>query len=219
MDKIKIFLAEDHSVVREGVKMLINAQPDMTVIGEASDGREAVTKVLELDPDVVILDVTMPVLTGTSAAIELKQKKPDILILALSVHEDKSYFRELFQAGISGYVLKRSAANELINAIRIVSSGGIYLDPSIAGKVVSEFVDPSEPVTFVAEGQLLSQREREVLRLIAHGYTNKEIASELNISIKTVETYRSRAMQKIGLNSRADIVRFAVQAGWLTEEM
>jgi DNA-binding NarL/FixJ family response regulator len=214
MAELRIFLADDHAVVREGLKALINSQPDMQVIGEAEDGRAACQRARDLQPDIVILDVSMPHLNGAQAAEQLKRVCPNAKVLALTVHEDTGYLRQLLEAGAAGYVLKRSAAEELIHAIRIVAAGGIYLDPNLAGKVVDRFV--RKPSTNTAlQGSDLSDRETEVLRLIAQGYSNKEIAAQLNISIKTVETYKARSMEKLGLHSRVEIVRYGLQQGWL----
>jgi DNA-binding NarL/FixJ family response regulator len=214
MAQLRIYLADDHTVVREGLKALINAQPQMEVIGEAGDGRTACEQVQELQPDVVVMDVSMPRLNGAQATAQLKQACPNVKVLALTVHEDKGYLRLLLEAGASGYMLKRAAAEELIHAIRTVAAGGVYLDPALAGKVVKSFVGaPADKGVF--EGSDLSDREAEVVRLIAAGYTNKEIASRLALSVKTVETYKARSMEKLGLDSRADLVRYALQRGWL----
>jgi two-component system response regulator NreC len=215
MLNLRIFLADDHAVVRDGLVNLVNGQPDMEVVGEASDGREAWQRIGELQPDVVIMDVSMPDWNGVEATTRVKQDWPDIKVLALSMHEDKSYLRSLLEAGASGYVLKRSAASELIRAIRVVASGGTYLDPSLSAAVVESFVRRQNVREM--EGNSLSDREGEVLRCIAQGYTNKEIASQLAVSVKTVETYKSRSMEKLDLRSRADIVRYALQRGWLRE--
>jgi DNA-binding NarL/FixJ family response regulator len=214
MAKLRIYLADDHAVVREGLKALINAQPQMEVIGEASDGSSACQEIPELQPDVVVMDVSMPAVNGAQATSQLKQTCPNVKVLALTVHEDKGYLRLLLEAGASGYVLKRAAAEELIHAIRTVSAGGVYLDPALAGKVVGSFVRPPAWKS-APEGDDLSDRESEVLRLIAAGYTNKQIASRLDVSVKTVETYKARSMEKLGLGSRADLVRYALQRGWL----
>jgi DNA-binding NarL/FixJ family response regulator len=216
MSKLRIFLAEDHSMVREGLKLLVNSQPDMEVVGEAGDGRIALQKVSEILPDVVVMDISMPELGGAAATEQLKRHFPKIQVLALSVHEDKSYLRELLEAGASGYVLKRAAAEELITAIRIVSKNGVYLDPTLTSKVVSSFVQTPPRETNGHENSL-SLRESEVVRLIAQGYSNKEIASNLNISVKTVETYKARAMEKLDLHSRSDLVRYALTKGWMQE--
>ena len=216
MAKLRVFLADDHNVVREGLKALINAQEEMEVVGEAADGHTTCQRVLDLGPDVVVMDVSMPGLSGAMATAQLKQARPDIRVVALTVHEDKTYLRQLLEAGTLGYVLKRAVAEELIRAIRTVANGGTYLDPVVAGKVVGGFVHgapaPGEP-----RGNVLSDREEEVLRLIAKGHTNKHIAVALDISVKTVETYKTRSMEKLGLKSRAAIVRYAVQHGWLAD--
>lgn len=212
MADLRILLADDHAVVREGMKSLINAQPGLHVVGEAEDGETACRRALALQPDVVVMDVNMPKLGGTEATERLRESAPEIRVLALTVHEDPGYVRRLMEAGASGYVLKRAAATDLIHAIRTVAAGGVYLDPSVAGKVVAGFVGGSghEPAT--AE---LSEREADVLRLIAEGYSNKEIGARLDISVKTVETYKARSMEKLRLGSRVDIVRYALQQGWL----
>jgi DNA-binding NarL/FixJ family response regulator len=213
--KLRVFLADDHAVVREGLKALVNAQPGMEVSGEAADGRTACQLVQELKPDVVVLDVSMPEMTGAQAAEHLRKTCPGVKVLALTVHEDKGYLRQLLQAGASGYVLKRAAAEELVHAIRTVAAGGVYLDPALAGKVVGSFV---RPPAGKGVGGDLSEREAEVARLIAAGHSNKEIAARLALSVKTVETYKARSMEKLGLSSRADLVRYAVQQGWLQDE-
>lgn len=216
MAKLRIVLADDHNVVREGLKALVNAQEDMEVVGEAADGRAACERALELGPDVVVMDVSMPELSGAMATARLKQARPGIRVVALTVHEDKTYLKQLLEAGASGYVLKRAVADELIRAIRTVAGGGTYLDPVVAGKVVGGFVH-GPPAAGESRGHVLSDREEEVLRLIAQGHTNKDIAARLDISVKTVETYKTRSMEKLGLGSRAEIVRYAVGRGWLAE--
>jgi DNA-binding NarL/FixJ family response regulator len=215
MSKLRVFLADDHAVVREGLKTLVNAQPDMEVTGEASDGQTACVGVRELLPDVVVMDVSMPVQNGAQATEELRTSCPKVKVLALTVHEDKGYLRQLLEAGAAGYVLKRAAAVELIHAIRTVARGGIYLDPALAGAVVGGFV--RKPSSKGAAAGELSEREVEVVRLIAAGHSNKEIAVRLDLSVKTVETYKSRSLDKLGLSSRADLVRYALRRGWLQE--
>src|SRR4051812_35595392 len=203
MTNLRVFLADDHAVVREGLKALINAQPGMQVSGEAGDGRTACQEIEMLQPDVVVMDVSMPGMNGAQATAQLKQTCPHAKVLALTVHEDKGYLRQLLEAGASGYMLKRAAAEELIHAIRAVAVGGVYLDPAIAGKVVGSFVRKPSAKGVSEEGDL-SDREAEVLRLIATGYSNKEIAGQLTLSVKTVETYKARSMEKLGLHSRAE---------------
>ena len=213
MAKLRVFLADDHAVVREGLKALVNAQPTMAVVGEAADGLTACAQVALLAPDVVVMDVSMPGLSGSQATARLRLECPAVRVLALTVHEDRGYLRQLLAAGAAGYVLKRAAPEELIQAIRAVAAGGVYLDPSMAGKVLGGFV--RQAAADGAAGAELSEREAEVARQTAAGHSNKEIAARLELSVKTVETYRARAMEKLGLRGRADLVRYAVQQGWL----
>ena len=212
MAKLRVFLADDHAVVREGLKALVNAQPTMAVVGEAADGLSACAQVALLAPDVVVMDVSMPGLSGSQATARLRLECPAVRVLALTVHEDKGYLRQLLAAGAAGYVLKRAAPEELIQAIRAVAAGGVYLDPGMAGKVLGGFVRQAAADGVGAE---LSEREAEVARQTAAGHSNKDIAARLDLSVKTVETYRARAMKKLGLRGRADLVRYAVQQGWL----
>jgi DNA-binding NarL/FixJ family response regulator len=214
--KIRVLLADDHTVVRQGLRALVNAQPDLEVVAEAGDGRTALQLAAETLPDVAILDFTMPELNGAQAAERLRQVSPGTRALALTVHEDASYLKQILQAGASGYVLKRSAAEELIHAIRSVAAGGVYLDPALASRIVANLVGEGADGGDAATG-LLSERETEVLRLISTGFTNKEIASRLGISVKTVETYKARSMQKLKLHSRVDIIRYAMSRGWLQD--
>lgn len=213
MNKIRVLLADDHAIVREGLKSLVNSQPDMEVIGEAPDGLAAVGMTSELDPDVAVVDVSMPGLNGAQVTTKLREACPDRKVLVLTVHEDKGYLRLLLEAGASGYVLKRAAASELVQAIRAVAGGGTYLDPALASSVVDDFVRPGAEREVPAVE--LSEREGEVVRLIALGYSNKEIAAQLKLSVKTVETYKTRSMEKLHIRSRVDIVRYAAKRGWL----
>lgn len=214
--KWRILLADDHAVIRQGLKLLVDAQPDMQVIGEAGDGREAWQRAKELRPDVVVMDVSMPECSGAEATGLLAADCPEVRVLALTFHEDEEYLRQLLQAGAAGYLLKRAAAEELTMAIRTVAAGGVYLDPSLAGRVVGGYIGKPAPDGEARRGDL-SEREAEVLRLIAWGYSNKEIASQLRISVKTVETYKTRIMEKLEFRSRVDLVRYALKQGWLRE--
>src|SRR4051812_17840377 len=214
--KLRIFLADDHAVVREGLKRLIDAEADMEVCGEAASGPQAIVLAPELDPDVFVLDISMPELSGARAARQLREACPKAAILVLTVHEDTSYVRELLQAGASAYVLKRSASDELINAIRSTAQGTLYIDPRVSGKLVSTLIPTKGRSTHPFTD--LSEREADVLRMIAQGYSNREIADSLKISTKTVETYKARSMEKLGLKTRVDLVRAAVQRGWLRGE-
>ena len=210
MTKLRIVLADDHAVVREGMKTLISAQADMEVVGEAADGPSTVALVEKLDPDIVVVDVSMPGLNGAEVTKSLKESRPDRKVLALTVHEDRGYLRLLMGAGASGYVLKRAAADELIRAIRTVADGGTYLDPVVTGSVVAGYI--GHPNGQKAD---LSEREVEVVKFIAQGYSNKEIASQLELSVKTVETYKMRSLEKLGIRSRVGLVKYAAQQGWL----
>ena len=217
MAKLRVFLADDHAVVREGLKALINSQAGMEVVGEAADGRTACVKAEEMRPDIVVMDVTMPDLDGVQATRELRGRCPDVKVLALTVHEERSYLRDLIEAGASGYVLKRSAAEDLVHAVQVVARGDMYLDPSVTAVVLGNFARtrPSDDRASTA----LSDRETEVMQLIAQGHSNKDIAARLDISVKTVETYKARSKEKLGLTGRADIVRFALQKGWLQDPL
>jgi DNA-binding NarL/FixJ family response regulator len=217
LDKLRILLVDDHVVVREGLKALINAQADMEVIGESGDGRSAVALAQDLRPDVAIVDVSMPEVGGAQATEQLRQVCPATKVLALTVHEDKGYLRLLLEAGASGYALKRAPAEELIHAVRTVASGGVYLDPFLASRVVGSLVRRPSSRGETLRVEPLSDRENEVVLLLARGYSIKEIAAQLSIGVKTVETYKARSLEKLGLRSRADLVRYAIQRGWLTE--
>jgi DNA-binding NarL/FixJ family response regulator len=212
-----VFLADDHAVVREGLKALINGQPEMEIVGEAADGQAAVEQAFQQRPDVVVMDISLPLLGGAEATEQLKRLCPEVKVLALTIHEDRGYLRRLLKAGACGYVLKRAAADELVQAIRVVAAGDAYLDPLLAIKVVGGYVR-----SLTGHGALetneLSEREEEVVRLIAQGYSNKEIATRLSLSVKTVETYKARSLEKLGSHSRADLVRHALQRGWLQTE-
>jgi two-component system response regulator NreC len=216
MTEVRVFLADDHAVVREGLKAMINSQSGIKVVGEAADGLSACQQVADLRPNVVVMDVSMPGLTGSQATERLKKEHPLVKVLALTVHEDKGYIRQLLAAGAVGYVLKRAAPEELVHAIRVVAAGGVYLDPTMAGKVVGGFVQRNAPDNSTTN-MTLSDRETEVAQLTSAGHSNKEIATRLELSVKTVETYRARGMEKLGLQTRADLVRYAVQQGWLKD--
>ncbi|HZT58175.1 MAG TPA: response regulator transcription factor [Pyrinomonadaceae bacterium] len=212
--KLRVFLADDHEMLREGLRMLVNSQSDMECVGEAGDGRAAIKGVTELRPDVAVLDVSMPELNGLQATERIKQKCPDAKILTLTRHTDDGYLQLLLKAGVSGYVLKQSASSVLVAAIRAVAAGQTFLDPAITGKVVGSYVAKSAGR---GAGPLSepSERETEVLRLIAWGFSNKEIAARLGLSVKTVEVHKANTMRKLGMRSRIDIVRYAILQGWL----
>lgn len=211
---MRVFLVDDHEIVRSGLKALVDAQEDMSVVGEAANGLAGVEGALELLPDVVVMDLSMPVLGGIEATERIKAGSPKVKVLALTAREERGYIELLMAAGASGYVLKRSAADDLVRAIRAVIAGGLYLDPAMAATALAPLRQTGE----LAAGSRLSEREAEVLRLIAEGHAVKDIAAKLAISTRTLETYRSRAMEKLTLKTRADIVRYALQRGWLKSD-
>jgi DNA-binding NarL/FixJ family response regulator len=211
---MRIVLAEDHKTVREGIKMLVNAQSDMEVVGEAGDGAAAIKSVREKRPDVIVMDISMPEMNGLKATRKLKSEFPDVKILTLTRHSDDSFLEQLIGAGASGYILKQSAPAELINAIRTVGGGNAYLDTSLTEKVMGGFLSRSLRGERRSE---VSDREMEVLRLIALGYSNKEIGTRLELSVKTVEAHKANAMRKLNMRGRIDIVRYAILQGWLED--
>lgn len=217
MNKLRIFLAEDHETIRDGLKLLVNSQPDMEVVGAADNGRLAVQLAQQLVPDVVVMDVSMPELNGLQATKKLKEKFPQMKILPLTRHTDEGYLQQLLLAGASGYVLKQSKSLELLRAIRAVALGQTYLDPAIAEKAVNPIRSGKRATRGLPPNANLSARETEVLRLIAWGHINKEVAARLNVSVKTVEVHKANAMRKMGMKSRVDVVRYALLQGWLQD--
>jgi DNA-binding NarL/FixJ family response regulator len=216
MTKLRIMLAEDHETVREGLKMIVNAQDDMEVAGVVGDGAEAVAQAQRLLPDVLVMDISMPNLNGLKATQKLKEVCPQVKVLTLSRHADDGYVRALLGAGARGYVLKQSASSELIHAIRAVAAGDNYIDPKLAGRVMDSYSNSKATPRGETAGKL-SDREAEVLRLIALGYSNKEIAGQLSLSVKTIEVHKANGMRKLNLTSRIDLVRYAVFRGWLQD--
>ncbi len=214
-NKLRILIAEDHEIVRSGLKLTVELQPDMEVVGEAGDGREAIRLAEELKPDLILMDVSMPVLNGLTAAAKLGRTMPEVKILTLTRHTDDAYLQELLQAGVSGYVLKQSAPDELIRAIRAVAKGDKYLDPAVAGKVFDSYTENRSKLRGEVRGVKLTVREAETLRLIALGYSNKEIAEQFDLSVKTVESHKSNAQKKLDINSRKEIISYAILQGWM----
>jgi DNA-binding NarL/FixJ family response regulator len=215
MTRLRIVLADDHAVVRAGLELLINAQADMEVVGHATDGREAVRQVRECQPDMIVMDVSMPNLDGVEATAQIARANPQVRILALTRHGDQGYLSRLLRAGAAGYILKKTAADELITAIRIVAEGGTYIDPTLAGELVETIDERSASIATDRSHGRLTGREEEILRLIAWGRSNKEIAVQLSISVKTVEFHKANAAEKLHLGSRTDILRYALAQGWL----
>jgi DNA-binding NarL/FixJ family response regulator len=213
---LRILMADDHPIVLAGLKALVQGDPGMCVVGEARDGRTAQRLASSLQPDVIVLDISMPEVSGAEVARALLAEQPDRRILMLTVHEDRATLRQLLHLGVAGYLVKRSAADELLRAIHVVAEGGTYIDPTIAGKVLGgggQGASRSNGGPTVE----LSERETDVLRLIANGHSNKEISARLAISVKTIETYKARAMEKLGFKTRVDVVRHAVSQGWLPD--
>ena len=211
---LRVLVADDHPVVLAGVRALLDRDPNVEIVGEALDGRIALRMAKELQPSIVVLDVNMPGLNGVEVTQLLLAERPDCKVIALTVHEDRAYLRKLIEVGAVGYVLKRSAAKVLLHAIQAVAAGGMYLDPLITAYALDRAPKKSKEA---AEGNVeLSERETEVLPLVAAGHSNKVIANILQISAKSVETYKRRAMQKLGFRSRVELVRYAADNGWLT---
>ena len=215
--KLRILLADDHETVREGLRMIVNAQPDMQVVATAGDGRDAIAQAKKISPDVVIMDISMPGLNGLAATSQLTERVPATKVLTLTRHADSSYLQQLLRAGASGYVLKQSRPAELLHAIRSVATGGKYLDASMTAPVIGTYAKPAPAAPGPEPVAPLSPRETEVLRLIAWGNTNKEIAARLDLSVKTVEAHKANGMRKLGMRGRIDIVRYALLQGWLHE--
>jgi DNA-binding NarL/FixJ family response regulator len=215
---IRIFIADDHAIVRDGLRALVEAQPELEVVGEAGNGEDAVVGTQRLLPDVILLDLSMPGVTGAEATERIVKDCPSVRVLALTMHEERGYVSRLLRAGAAGYVLKRSAASELVRAIRAVAGGDTYVDPSLAGALLTP---PSQRLARAADRAKgvgdLTARESEVLQLVSRGYSNKEIAGILEVSVKTIETHKANGMEKLGLAGRAALVRFALAEGWLTE--
>jgi DNA-binding NarL/FixJ family response regulator len=206
---IRILIADDHGVVAEGLKHLIEAQADMQVVAIAADGREAVRVAREAQPDVVLMDLSMPELNGADATRAILERDPKCRVIVLSMYSDREYVRRALKAGAAGYVVKRSAAKEVVEAIRAVFGGGRYLSPRVADVVIDDYADDKADDLLAR----LSTREREVLQLLAEGRTGAEIAQRLSLSQKTVETYRARLVEKLGIRNVAGLVRFAIQRG------
>ncbi|MCB2181567.1 MAG: response regulator transcription factor [Desulfobulbaceae bacterium] len=221
MKKIKVLLVDDHDVVRTGLKALLNIEEDLEVIGEAVNGADGISKVAELHPDVVVMDITMPTMDGMEATRKLSQGYPDALVLALTVHEDKQYFFEMLAAGAKGYITKQAAGEELVFAIRAIAAGNVYLQPALARWLIDDYQRLSisapaarEPHDTDPTGlKVLSQRELEVLELVAQSHSTPEIAAQLGLSPKTVSRHRERIMKKLNLHSATELVKFAIRTG------
>ncbi|MFA0753367.1 MAG: hypothetical protein IMHGJWDQ_001142 [Candidatus Fervidibacter sp.] len=213
---IRVLIVDDHAILRDGLKALLQSEPDIEVVGEASTGREAIKLIRKLRPNVVLMDISMPDMTGLQATEIIKKSYPEVKVIALTVHESETYLKRMMKVGADGYVVKGAAAQELTRAIRTVVKGSVYIHPDTAKQLMSE-LPQAEPAKEEQKKQL-SEREWQVLRLIALGYTYKQIADRLALSVKTVETYRARIAEKLGLRTRAELVKYALQHGLLDEE-
>jgi DNA-binding NarL/FixJ family response regulator len=212
---VRVLLADDHEIVLRGLEDMLRRVPGLEVVGTASDGAEALRLARELEPDVVVLDVSMPGMDGIRATTRMSRDCPDVRVLALTMHDDRAHLSRILREGAAGYVLKRSAPDQLLRAIRAVAGGHSWVDPLLAGHLMGGAA--REPADAESPGEL-SRREEEVLRSLAWGHSNKETAERLGISPRTVETYRARIRDKLGLASRNEMVRYALQHGWLTED-
>lgn len=218
MSQARVLLVEDHIVVRQGIKALLSDEPDLEVVGEADNGREALQAVMELQPDLVLMDISMPGLNGIEATRQIRQRHPEVKVIVLSMHANEEYVFQVLRAGASGYVLKQSDSSEVLTAIRAALAGGSFLSPPISRAVVDDYVRRAEARGEGRDLDLLTSREREVLQLLAEGMSNRKIAEQLNISVKTVETHRSNMMNKLDVDSKTELIKYALRKGWATLE-
>lgn len=212
MNKVKVLIADDHALIRSGLTRLLGEDRSIDVIGHAENGREAVQKAHELDPDIILMDIGMPEMDGMEATRQIKRRNRGAKVLILSVHENEEYLYRAFQAGAAGYMLKKAADSDLVNAIHVVARGDFFLYPSITRTVVENFlVSPKPGQSAAANCDSLTEREQEILKMVAEGYTCREIAESLFISVKTVETHKSNIMEKLNLHKRPELVRYAIR--------
>ena len=214
-EKIRIVLADDHPIVLDGLRNLIRAEPDFELVGEAASGLSALKIIREQRPDVAVLDISMPELNGIVLSRRLDGEMPALRLLILTLHEDRAYLNQALEAGVRGYVLKRSAVENLVQAIRAVLVGGLYIDPAIVGRVFESKQINKRLAARKGVAPALTDREADVLKMAALGFTNKEIASRLDVGVKSIETYKARGLEKLGLKTRAELVRYASGQGWL----
>lgn len=213
MSVIKVLLAEDHTIVRKGIRALLDDTPSIEVVGEAENGREAMTKVEQLRPDVVLIDNTMPIMNGLEATRQIKKQFPAIMVLILTMHTDEEYIFQFLQAGASGYLIKKTAPKELVSAIKAAYRGDSFLSPSVSKKVIEEYLRYVVTATHPDKYAQLTNREREILQLIAEGNSNKEIADQLVLSVKTVGNHRINLMEKLDIHNVSDLTRYAIRKG------
>jgi two-component system response regulator NreC len=213
MRKITVILAEDHTIVRKGIRSLLDNEADIEVIGEAENGREAIEKVEQLSPDIILMDSTMPILNGLEATRQIGKRFPEVKVLVLTMHTNEEYIFQFLQVGASGYLVKQSAPNELVAAIRAVFQGDYYLSPSISKTVIEEYVRQAKAVGREDSYETLTDREREVLQLITEGYSNREVAEQLHISVKTVGVHRINLMHKLNIHNMTELTKYAIRKG------
>ena len=218
MEPIRILIADDHAVMRAGLRLLLDGQEDMQVVDEAGDGWQTVDKAVSLKPDIVLLDITMPGLSGLEAARQIRQRAPEVKLLVLTMHDDEAYLRQFLQIGAAGYMVKKAADTELVAAIRAVNRGESFIHPSLTRVLIEGYLQQPQPVRTKESAEELTPRETEVLRLVAQGYTSQQIAQSLTISVTTVETHRAHIMEKLGLRGRAQLFRYAVSRGLLNPD-
>ena len=216
MSKQEILIAEDHTILREGIRALLSQDPDFIIVGEAGDGRQAIQRSQELRPDVVLMDLSMPNINGTEAIRTIKQRNPDIKIIVLTMHKSEEYVRAALEAGVDGYVLKDDSQNELLAAFASIQKGGVYLSAGICDKVVNGFLNQSRGIQSACSWDQLSSRERQILKLIAEGSKNREIADYLSISMKTVEKHRTNLMKKLDLHCVSALTTYAISCGLIS---
>ncbi len=215
--KMRILLADDHTILRAGLKMMLNAQPDMEVVGEAQDGRQSIYEAQRLHPDIILMDITMPDMNGIEATRQIKKLLPEAKVLMLTMHENDEYVFQALRAGASGYLLKEAADTDLIRALHVVHSGQFYLSPIAQSVMVGDYLQRVRSGEEKDSYSSLTEREREILKLVAEGYTNNQIAERLVISPKTVDTHRTHVMDKLNLHSRAELVKYAMRRGLLED--
>jgi two-component system response regulator NreC len=213
MPKIRILVCDDHTILRDGIRLLLNAQPDMEVVGEAADGHEAVKKARSLKPDIILMDIAMPELNGLEATRQIRRDNPDARVLVLTMYESDEYIARMLETGVLGYVLKKMAGSELVHAIYAINQGEAFLYPSITKRLVEDYLRRVETGQERASFNGLTDREREVLQLITEGHHNQQIAQILNLSVRTVQNHRAHIMEKLGMHDRGELIKYAIQKG------
>lgn len=216
MSKIRILVCDDHTILRDGIRLLLDSQPDMQVIGEAGNGHEAVEKARTLKPDIILMDIAMPGLNGLEATKQIRHDNPHARVLVLTMYESDEYISRMLEAGVQGYVLKKAAGSDLVHAIYAINQGEAFLYPSITKRLVEDYLRRVETGQERASFNGLTAREREVLQLIAEGYSSQQIAQTLSLSVRTVQNHRAHIMEKLGMHDRGELIKYAIQKGIIT---